>query len=74
MCIRDRFSVLLGRVGVVKAEVGLSAVLLGEPEVDADALRVSELEVTVRLRRETCHHALNSSGLQVVLYLSLIHI
>ena len=64
----DIFSVLLGRVGVVKAEVGLSAVLLGEPEVDADALRVSEMEVPVRLRRETCHHALNSSGLQVVLY------
>ena len=62
------FYIFFSRVGVVKAEIGLSAVLLGEPEVDADAFRVSEMEVPVRLRRETCHHALNSSGLQVVLY------
>ncbi len=63
----DIFSVLLGRVGVVESQVGLAAVLLRETEVDADALRVSEMEVPVRLRRETCFHALNSSRFQVIL-------
>ncbi len=62
----DIFSVLLGRIGVIETQVGLAAVFLSEAEVDADALRVSEMEVPVRLRRETRHHAIHSSGLQVI--------
>jgi hypothetical protein len=48
----DVLDVLLGRVRVVEAEVAGAAVVGGEPEVEADALRVPEVEVAVRLRGE----------------------
>ena len=56
-----------GGVGVVVAKVCLSAILLGEAEVDAQALGVAEVQVTVGLRREPGHHAVHLSGLKVVL-------
>ena len=42
-----------GRVGVVEAEVADAVVFLGDAEVHADGFDVSDMEVSVRLRRET---------------------
>src|SRR5205814_1083312 len=48
----DIFDVLLGRVGVVHAEVADAAELARDAEVQADALGVANVQVTVRLRRK----------------------
>ena len=51
----DRFDVLCvlrGRVRVVEAQVAVTAVLLGNAEVEADRLCVPDVEVAVRFRRE----------------------
>ena len=44
--------VFLGRVGVVHAEIADAAELVGDAEVQADALGVADVEITVRLRRK----------------------
>ena len=43
---------LLGRVGVVEAQVAPPAELLGDAEVEADRLRVPDVEIAVGLGRE----------------------
>jgi len=53
--VEDRVDVLLlllGRVRVVEAHVARAAVVAREPEVEADRLRVADVEIAVRLRRE----------------------
>ena len=40
------------RIGVVEAQVGLAAELVGETEVDADGLGVADVEVAVGLGRK----------------------
>ena len=45
--------VLLGGVGIVHTQVAQSAVLLGSAEVDAQSLAVADMEIAVRLGRET---------------------
>ena len=52
------FGVFLGRVGVVIAKIGLSAVFLRQAEIQANAFGVSQMKVAVGLRRETGHDAL----------------
>ena len=49
----DVLLILLHGIGVVKAHVAAAAVIAGETEVEADALRVTDVEVAVRFRRET---------------------
>ncbi len=48
----DVFLLFLLRVGVVEAQVADAAVLLGEPEVEGDALGVADVQVAVRLGRK----------------------
>ena len=53
--VEDRIDVLLlllGRVGVVEAHVACAGVVAREPEVEADRLRMADVQVAVRLRRE----------------------
>ncbi len=45
--------VLLYRIRVVEAQVALAAVLLGDPEIEADGFRVADVQIPVRLGRET---------------------
>ena len=45
--------VFFGRVGVVKTKVTNAVVFLGDSEVHTDRLDVTDMQVTVRLRRET---------------------
>ena len=52
----DVLVLLLGRVGVVVAQVALAAVLCGDAEVQADRLGVADVQVAVGLRRETRRH------------------
>ena len=48
----DELLLLLGRIGVVEAQVALAAELLGDAEVEADRLGVADVEIAVRLRRK----------------------
>ena len=48
----DVLDVFLRRVGVVEAQVADAAALGGDPEVQADRLRVADVQVAVRLRRK----------------------
>src|SRR5512146_1586531 len=48
----DVLLLLLLRVGVVEAEVAATPELLGDPEVEADRLGVTDVQVAVRLGRE----------------------
>ena len=54
----DVLLLLLGRVGVVEAEVAAPAELLRHAEIEADRLGVAEVEVAVRLGRKARHHSL----------------
>ena len=49
----DVLLILLHGIGVVEAHVAAAAVIAGKAEVEADALRVADVKVAVRLRRET---------------------
>jgi hypothetical protein len=53
----DVFDVLLGRVGVVEAQVAGAAGFPGDSEVQADRLGVADVQVAVRLGREPRRHA-----------------
>src|SRR5262249_35245474 len=48
----DVLDVFFGRVRVVKAEVADTAPLLGDAEVQADGLRVSDVKIAVWFRRK----------------------
>ena len=48
----DVFGILGGRVGVVEAQEAAPAEFVGNGEVEADRLRMADVEVAVRLRRE----------------------
>ena len=61
------FRILFNRIGVIKTEICLSAVLQGETEIGAYTLGMSYVQVTVGLRRETCDYAIIFSGGQVSL-------
>ena len=52
----DEGGLLLGGIGIVKAEIALSAVLLGNAEVDAQRLGMADMQIAVRLRREARAH------------------
>ena len=47
------FPLFLCRVSVIIAEIELPAILLRQSEVQKDRLRMSDVQVSVRLRRET---------------------
>jgi len=57
---------LLGRVGVVEAQMAAAAVVLGQPEVEADGLGVADVQVAVRLGREARDHRAAEAAFAVV--------
>jgi hypothetical protein len=61
----DVLDVLLGRVGVVVAQVADPAVVLGDAEVEADGLGVADVEVAVGLGREPGHDVAVTARCQV---------
>ncbi len=66
----DRIDVLgffLGRIGIVEAQVAFAAELARQAEVDRNRLGVADMQISVRLGRETrVHAALILFGLQIV--------
>jgi hypothetical protein len=61
----DIFLRLLGRVGVVVAQVAVAAELLSHAEIEADRLGMADMEIAVRLRRKAGDHAFVPAGGQV---------
>ena len=57
----DEGGFLLGGIGIVKAEIALSAVLLGNAEVDAQRLGMADVQIAVRLRREARAHMVETT-------------
>jgi hypothetical protein len=49
----DVFGVLLGGIGVVEPEIADAAKLLGDAEVEADRLRMADVQIAVRFGWET---------------------
>ena len=62
----DVLRLLLGRIRVVETQVALAAELLGQPEVQADRLRVPDVKVAVGLRGKAGVHFLDDAVLQIV--------
>ena len=52
----DIFLLLLGRICVIEAQMTAAAEFLRHAEVQADRLGVTDVQVSVGLRREACHH------------------
>ena len=63
----DVFLIFLGRIRIVEAEVAVPGEGTRQTEVKADRLRMPDVQVTVRLRRETSDNGLVFSLLQVLL-------
>src|SRR5437867_5505728 len=64
----DVLLALLGRVGVVEAQVAAAAVVSRQPEVDADGLGVADVKVAVWLGREARDDlAAEAAGAEVLL-------
>src|SRR5690606_7227180 len=63
----DKFLVFFFRVGVVKAQMADTAKLLGHTEVKTDGFGMANVQIAVRLRRETGNHAGYTAGGQIVL-------
>ena len=59
------FGVFLGRVGIVETQVCLAAIFLSQAEVYADTFRMSKMQISVRLRRETGQNAVHFPGLEI---------
>ena len=53
----DVFDLLLGRIRVVEAKVAAAAILLRNAEIETDRFGVAQMQVAVRLGRETGHRA-----------------
>ena len=53
--LRDRrnvFGILFRRIGVIHAQIAVPAVFCGDAEIQADRLGVTDVQISVRLRRE----------------------
>ena len=61
----DIFLLLLGRVGVVEAQIAMAAELLRHAEIQADRLGVADMQIAVRLRRKAGHDRLDAAGVEV---------
>ncbi len=66
----DVFLVFFFRIGVVEAQMAAPGVIARQAEIEADRLRMADVQVAVRLRREAGDHirqavALVGAGLQV---------
>ena len=61
----DVLLLLLGRVGVVEAQMAAPAELLGDAEVEADRLGVADVQIAVRLGRKARHHGRVPLGVEI---------
>ena len=61
----DIFLLFLGRIGVVEAQIAVAGKLLGDAEIQADRLGVTDVQIAVRLRRKPGDRGLVLARLQV---------
>ena len=61
----DIFLLLLGRVGVVEAQMAAAGKFLGDAEIEADRLGVADMQIAVRLRREAGDDGLVPAGRKI---------
>ena len=61
----DIFLLLPGRVGVVETQITVAAEFLGNTEIEADRLGVPDMEIAVRLRRESGDDRLAPAGREI---------
>ena len=61
----DVFLLFLDRIGVVEAQVAAAAELLRDAEVEADGFGVADVQIAVRLRRETGDDRFDASGVEI---------
>ena len=52
----DIFLLLLSRIGIIEAKMTTAAELLRDTEIEADRLGVTNVQVSIRLRRKARHH------------------
>ena len=53
----DEFLIFLDWIGVVETQISTPAILPSDPEVQADALGMTDVKVTIGLRRKARDHA-----------------
>src|SRR6185312_14463462 len=63
----DVFLLLLGRVGVVEAQMAAAAEFLRHAEIEADRLGVADMEIAVGLRRKARDDAVATAGVEITL-------
>ena len=61
----DILLLLLGRVGVVKAQMTAAAIFLRHLKIQADRFGMPDMEIAVRLRRKAGHHLASTTGSQI---------
>src|SRR6185312_11087652 len=61
----DVFLLLLGRIGVVEAQIAAAGKFLRDAEIERDRLGVADMQIAVRLRREPGHDLLVFAGSQI---------
>jgi hypothetical protein len=61
----DIFLFLLDRIGVVEAQIAVAAELQAQPEIEADRLGVSDMQIAVRLRRKAGDDLVHAAGRQI---------
>src|SRR5712691_7750193 len=61
----DIFLLLLGRIGVVEAQVAAAAEFLRHAEIEADRLGVADVQIAVRLRRKAGYHRSVALGVEI---------
>ena len=65
--------VLLLGIGIVETQITDTAVLLGNAEVEGNSLGMTDVQITVGLRRETCLNPLSVLAFCQVIYHYLFH-
>jgi len=62
----DVFHIFPGGVGIVEPQVAAAGIIAGQTEIETDGLGMTDMEVTVRLRRETGYDGLVLAGAQIL--------
>ena len=61
----NEFDVFFCRVSIVKTQIALTLVVLRNAEIQADRLRMADMQIAIRLRRETGVNGIVFPGRQI---------
>ena len=54
----DVFHIFFGRIRIIKAQIGFTLILFSQAEIQANAFRVTDMQISVRFRRKTRMHTI----------------